>query len=56
MKQTTHHSLLITLVALAGATVTKPVPLEAAEKPNIVLIMADDKCYDALRESPNLAL
>ena len=61
MKQTTHHSLWITLVALAGATLTKPVPLEAAEKPNIVLIMADDMGYEALSvngsescKSPNL--
>ena len=61
MKQTTYHSLLIALVALAGATVTKPVPLDAAEKPNIVLIMADDMGYEALSvngsescKSPNL--
>jgi len=61
MKQTTHHSLLITLVALAAVTVTKPVSLEAGEKPNIVLIMADDMGYEALSvngsescKSPNL--
>lgn len=61
MKQTTDHSLLIILVALVGATVTKPVSLEAAEKPNIVLIMADDMGYEALSvnggescKSPNL--
>jgi hypothetical protein len=61
MKQTAHQSLLITLVVLAGATVTKPVALEAAEKPNIVLTMADDMGYKALSvnggescKSPNL--
>lgn len=61
MKQSTNHSLLITLVALVGATAVKPVPLEAAEKPNIVLIMADDMGYEALSvngsescKSPNL--
>jgi hypothetical protein len=43
MKQTKLHSLLITLVSLAAATATWPVSLEAAEKPNVVLIMADDK-------------
>ena len=48
MKQTTDHSLLMILVALVSATVTKPVPLEAAEKPNIVLVMADDMGYEAL--------
>lgn len=61
MKHTTDRSLLIILVALVGATVTEPVPLEAAEKPNIVLIMADDMGYEALSangsescKSPNL--
>ena len=42
MQQTTHHSLLMILVALVGASVAKPVPLEAAEKPNIVFLLADD--------------
>ena len=42
MKRTTHHSLLIIVVALAVATAAERVPLEAAETPNIVLIMADD--------------
>jgi len=37
MKLTTHHPLLIILVTLVVATVTGPVSLEAAEKPNIVL-------------------
>ena len=46
MKQTTHHSLLITLVALVGAIVTQPVSIEAAEKPNIVLIMTDDMGFN----------
>ncbi|MCP4199185.1 MAG: sulfatase-like hydrolase/transferase, partial [Proteobacteria bacterium] len=61
MKQSTYHSLLITLVALAGTTAVTPVHLEAAEKPNIVLIMADDMGYEALSvngsescKSPNL--
>ncbi len=61
MKQTTGHSLLIILVALVGATGTTPAPLEAAEKPNIVLVMADDMGYEALSvnggescKSPNL--
>jgi arylsulfatase A len=61
MKQTTEHSLLIILVALVAATVAKPAPLEAAEKPNIVLVMADDMGYEALSvnggescKSPNL--
>ncbi|MEO2016606.1 MAG: sulfatase-like hydrolase/transferase, partial [Fuerstiella sp.] len=61
MKQTTVHSPLIILVALVIATVAQPVPLEAAKKPNIVLIMADDMGYEALSvngsescKSPNL--
>jgi arylsulfatase A len=61
MKRTTHDALLITLVALVGATLTHPALLEAAEKPNIVLIMADDMGYEALSvngsescKSPNL--
>ena len=43
MNRTTNPSLLIILVALTAAIITKPVLLHAAEKPNIVLIMADDK-------------
>ncbi len=61
MKHELHFSLLITAVALVGATVTQPAPVEAAEKPNVVLIMADDMGYEALSvngsescKSPNL--
>jgi arylsulfatase A len=61
MKQTTGRSPLIILVALVVATVTQPIPLEAAAQPNIVLVMADDMGYEALSvngsescKSPNL--
>ena len=61
MIQKTNHTVLITLIALVSASVTQPVPLEAAEKPNVVLIMADDMGYEALSvngsescKSPNL--
>ena len=54
MKRINFYALLVLLVAFAGA-------LNAAEKPNIVLIMADDMGYEALSvngsescKSPNL--
>ena len=61
MKKTTYFLLVIILVAQAGISLTQPVPVDAAEKPNIVLIMADDMGYEALSvngsescKSPNL--
>lgn len=58
MKQPTHFSLW---VVLAVANVSQPAPLKAVEKPNIVLIMADDMGYESLSvngsescKSPNL--
>ena len=45
MKRTTEHSPLIIMVALVVVTVKQLVPLEAAEKPNIVFILADDMGY-----------
>jgi len=59
MKHKTHALLLIILVVQLD--VTNSVPLDAADKPNIVLIMADDMGYEALSvngsesgRSPNL--
>ena len=61
MNQTKQRSLFVALVAPIVATITQFVPAEAIEKPNIVLIMADDMGYEALSvngsescESPNL--
>lgn len=61
MKPIAVHWTLRTLVALVCTAVTQPARLEAAEKPNIILIMADDMGYEALSvngsescQSPNL--
>ncbi len=61
MMKRTDHLPLIVLTALVVAAVARPIQLHAAEKPNVILIMADDMGYEALSvngsescKSPNL--
>jgi len=49
MRQMIDVSLPPILVVMAVATIAMPVFVEAAEKPHIVLVMADDKCDIARR-------
>jgi len=45
MTETTHHSRIVTLIALAGACSMLPASLPAAGTPNVVLIYIDDLGY-----------
>ena len=44
------------LVVIPQLINTQHLTAKSSDRPNIVFILADDKCYDARRESPNLAL